>query len=39
MDLAQVVDSAQVDSRNHTLGANEPAWQQFLHEIEDFIKQ
>lgn len=26
-----------LDSRNHILGPNEPAWQQFLQEIEDFI--
>jgi pimeloyl-ACP methyl ester carboxylesterase len=28
-----------LDSRNHILGANEPAWQDFLREVEDFIKQ
>jgi pimeloyl-ACP methyl ester carboxylesterase len=28
-----------LDSRNHILGASEPAWQEFLHEIEAFIKQ
>lgn len=26
-----------LDSRNHILGASEPAWQDFLREIEDFI--
>ena len=27
-----------LDSRNHILGAHEPAWQDFLREVEDFIK-
>jgi pimeloyl-ACP methyl ester carboxylesterase len=26
-----------LDSRNHILGANEPAWKDFLHEVENFI--
>ena len=28
-----------LDSRNHILGASEPAWQDFLSQVEGFIKQ
>jgi hypothetical protein len=33
------MDLAQVDNRNHILDATEPVWQDFLREVEDFIKQ